>query len=254
LDIAREFLEKHNDILFCFTDFRSDHHGAIVERALRSWYRDPRGWDEIIGPGAPFSAACRPLPGWDDFLCYAGNVYAKVLESCFICTITVTVRREEAGPALQFAEDLPTYEDWWCFALLARQGYGAYLDCETAIQHCHKAPRLTDADTLTCAETRLRVLEAIWGSDREFLQTQQELYDRAVLDQRIHRAKGLIKVGRVRQARSELASIAGVPAAYRLLTILPGPVTAGLFTLRSRFQTLQHGLKASVSLPGAASR
>jgi hypothetical protein len=234
LDLARQVLQRRPDVLFCFSDFLSDHAGKIVRRALRSWHRQTRSWDERGAPGAPYSSIA-PLPwGWEDFNCHIGSIYTEQIAACLICTITVTARREEAAAALEFAEDLPTYEDWWCFSHLARRGPGAYLDCETAIQHCHRSPRLTDADTLICADTRLRMLERIWGADPAFLEAHGDLYRQVLAEQRLRRAKGLILHGRVRDAREELASLPQAPALYRALAALPGPLVGGLFELRRR--------------------
>src|SRR5439155_27301830 len=128
LDRAR--LGARPDVLFCFSDFGHRRASGKERRhGLASWHADPRGWDEILGPGVPYSTIA-PLPaGRDDFRVHVGDAYESELHWNIICTITVAVRRVEAGPALRFAEDLPTYEDWECFARLARAGRAAYLDC-----------------------------------------------------------------------------------------------------------------------------
>src|SRR5207245_579340 len=66
-------------------------------------------------------------------------------------------------------EDLPLYEDWECFARLARAGPVAFLDCETAWNHGHLDRRLTDADTLAQARARLTMIRRVWAADAAFL-------------------------------------------------------------------------------------
>lgn len=235
LDLPRAVLAARPDVLFCFSNFLSDHNGKIYEQALRYWYDSSRPWDDIIGPGVRYSSLARLPAGWADFDCYIGDLYLPQLTVCHLFTSTVTVRREEAGEALQFASDLAPFEDWYCYSRLARKGPGAYLGCETAIQHCYECARLTDADTLVRASMRLLLRERIWGSDAAFLQVHGELYRALQNEGRLQKAKGLIAHGRVREARAELSSLPAVPALVRTLAALPGPVAAGLFDLRRRF-------------------
>ncbi len=237
LDLSRAVLDARPDVLFCFSDFRSDHNGRIYTRALRHWHDDPRGWDEIIGPAVPYSTLADLPEGWSDFDCHIGSIYAVQINMAFVCTITTTVRRAESGAALHFPEDLPTYEDWSCFSTLAKHGLGAFLDCETAVQHCHPGSRLTDADTLACATARLSMLRRIWGADPGFLALNADLYLRTFKDQQLRRIRGLIKHGRVREARAELAALAEAPGWYHALAALPGPLLRRFFELRRRLQT-----------------
>jgi hypothetical protein len=235
IELARRFLEARPDVLFCFSNIRSDHGNRVVHDALRFWTPPgTRAWEELLASGAPYSATAKLPSGWDDFLCHTSNVYSAELACGVVCTITLTVRREEAGAALHFPEDVPTYEDWWCFSQLARRGLGTFLDCETAIQHCHREPRLTDANSLECASTRLRMMEQIWGRDAEFLEKNQALYQRVHREQRLRRIKGLLKNGLVGQARNELREMRDAPAACRVLARLPGAFLARFFGIRQR--------------------
>jgi glycosyltransferase involved in cell wall biosynthesis len=131
----------------------------------------------------------------------------------------------------RFAEDLPLYEDWECFARLARAGRGAYLACETAWNHGHAGPRLTGADALTTTSTRIAMLNRIWGADAPFLATAGEQYRRVLARQHLLRARALIKAGRTSEARQELQRAGGGPFAYHALAGLPGPVARGIVTL-----------------------
>src|SRR5438309_10918597 len=96
----------------------------------------------------------------------------------YIATFTLAARRLEAGTALRFAEDVPTYEDWECFARLAAAGKAAYMDCETVWNHGHAGPRLTDADTFVAMSTRIKIMERTWGQDAAFLSKHRAAYTR----------------------------------------------------------------------------
>jgi len=248
VELARNFLETNPEVLFCFTNFRAEYGNRTLHNGLRFWTPGVRNWEELFGPGVPYSSMAKLPPGWDDFPCHAGNVYSAMLTRGGVCTITLTVRREEAGAALHFPVDVPTYEDWWCYSRLAQRGLGAYLDCETAIQHDYRGPRLTDADSLTCASTRLRMLEHIWGRDAAFLERNQALYQRVLLDQKLERVKGLIRHGLVRQACAELSRIDNAPAVLRVLALLPGPFLALLFGVRQRLYSMR--LHLTQGMPG----
>jgi glycosyltransferase involved in cell wall biosynthesis len=233
LQLQRTLLESRPDVLFCFSDFAvREEGGAERRRFLIHWRQDRRGWDEILGPGVPFSSL-GPLPaGVPDFRVHTGSLYLAEMEADLVATFTLVARREQAGDALHFAEDVSTYEDLECFARLARAGTAAYLDCETAWQWGHGGPRLTDADSYRAAEARLTIMERVWGSDPEFLAAHGERFARVRAVQYVRKARWLIVRGRTREARAELRQAGGGPLSYRLLAALPGPLVRGLFACR----------------------
>ncbi len=234
--LTRRVLEARPDVLFCFTDFAAHRAAGESRRHLAAWHRDPRGWDEILGPGVPFSTLCSLPPGRTDFALHVGDLYPPLLRAPYVPCNTALVRRDRAGADLHFAEDLPTYEDWECFARLARHGPAAYLDCETAWQWAHEGPRLTDADRFVRATTRLTLVDRVWGADAAFLAAHRDEYDRLVRQQRLIRARWWIQEGRTSEARRELAQVSGAPASHRLAAALPGPVARRLASARARLR------------------
>jgi len=230
LELQRTLMARRPDVLFAFSDFAlRDRDGREHRRQLAAWHHDRRSWDVILGPGRPFSTLA-PLPaGRGDFTVHTGNLYPALMRACYVSTITMMVRRE-AGEALRFAEDLPLYEDWECFARLARAGAAAYLDCETAWNHGHPGARLTGADALTTTAARLTMLSRVWGSDAVFLAGSAEAYYRVLSEQHLLRARALLKGGRTTQARCELRLAGGGPLAYRAFACLPEPFARGLAT------------------------
>jgi len=110
------------DILFSFSPTlpcEKMSTAASTGSICRDGTRDARSWGEILGPGFPFSTIGPLPPGRTDFPVHVGDLYPAMLNTCYVATFTVMVRRT-AGEALRFAEDLPLYEDWECFARLAR--------------------------------------------------------------------------------------------------------------------------------------
>ena len=230
LALQRVLMARRPDVLFTFSDFAlRDRDGREYRRQLAAWHHDRRRWDEILGPGRPFSTIGALPAGRADFAVHTGDIYPALMTACYVSTITTLVRRE-AGQALRFAEDLPLYEDWECFARLARAGRAAYLDCETAWNHGHPGLRLTGADALTTTGARLSLLSRVWGSDAAFLADSAEAYYRVLSEQHLLRARALLKGGRTTQARRELRLAGGGPLAYRAFARLPEPLARGLAT------------------------
>jgi hypothetical protein len=140
--------------------------------------------------------------------------------------------RREAGDTARFSEDLPIYEDWYYFAKLAQHGLGAYFDCETAWQHGHSDNRVSDADALLRARSRIRLLESIWGHDASFLNDRQPTYATQLNEARIALARALIAVGQTGEARRVLDQTVHAPRSLSILARIPGPVVQALSKAR----------------------
>jgi glycosyltransferase involved in cell wall biosynthesis len=231
--LQRPFLERRPDVLFCFSDFLVRlEDGTETHNYVAEWRQDQRGWDDILGPGVAYSSIAELPPRRPDFRVHIGNLFLAEMESDHVATHTILVRREAAGPALRFAEDLPVSEDKECFARLAQAGPAAYFDCETAIQYGHAGPRLTDANVHVLASVRLTLLDRIWGQDAAFVARHGDRLEQARRAQRLKRAQWLIARGRTREAREDLREAGPCPLSFRMLAALPGPVTRAFLSVR----------------------
>jgi len=233
LRLQRVFMEARPDVLFCFTDFAvTFKEGGEAHNFLVNWHKDPRPWDEILGSATKYSSIC-PLPsGIEDFRFYVGDLYPSMLKNPFVYTGTLIVRRDEAGEALHFAEDLRWGEDLVCYGQLARKGPAAYLDCETAWQHGHGGERLTDTNVLDVISTRIKIMERVWGSDDNFQKTNGQTYDLLLRNQRLLKVKELIALGRTAEAKSELRNIISPPMSLRILTAMPEAIVRAMLAIR----------------------
>jgi hypothetical protein len=244
--IGRRLLQARPDVLFCFSDLGLRQTGVPdAHGGLRSWHHDARSWDEILGRGSFYSGIAELPPGRADFRVHIGRLYVRQLHANYVAAQTLLVRRNEAGAALRFAEDLPTFEDWECAARLARAGQAAYLDCETAWQWGHASPRLTDADHLTRTTAQLKITERIWAADPEFLASNGEDVRRVLRQLQLERAKWLIRSGRTREARTALDLAGDAPKAYRLLAAMPGFVARELIAVEDAVRRTLIGREAS---------
>lgn len=233
LALQRRFMEARPEILFSFTDLGREY-GGERHALLRGgrWHADLRAWDKILGPARRYSWYAGLPIAMQDFNVYAGNIYAGLMYYGYCSIICVMVRREEAAGTIRFTEGIATYEDWECLGRLARQGKAAFLDFIGSLQHQHEGARITDADWVQRAESRLTVLHNVWGSDADFLKKHGAAYRALVHQQNLARIRGMIALGRQREAREEMRKLAGVPIVYRSAAWLPPGWMNALVTLR----------------------
>ena len=233
LQLQRGVMQARPEAVFCFSEFIvRDHLGHERGNNVPRLYRGPRPFEEVLGPGVPFSSMA-PLPaGRPDFQVHVADYYEAMLDAPFVLTTTVVVRRDAVGDALRFAEDLPTHEDWVCYARVARAGPGAFLACATGVQHKHGGQRVTDLDDLRTSATTIAVLQRVWGADPEFMAHGAERVQKALAKQRRVRAGALVRQGRMREARDELRLAGSTSLLPRLMARLPAPVARGLTGLR----------------------
>lgn len=233
IETQRQLFASLPEILFCFSNFAStDIHGKVYRRHLRTWHNDPRSWDEILGEGKTVSSVISLPEGVEDFKYHVGDLSIPEMKSAYVFTSTVVARREEAGSALHFAEDIPTFEDLECFGRMALIGKAVYLDTETAWQHGEAHDRLSAARSFDRASSRLVVLERVWGQNKDFLERHGQEYRDTVDETRLWRIADLILMGRTGEARKELALVQRYPLSYKLLALLPGSAARGLLALR----------------------
>jgi glycosyltransferase involved in cell wall biosynthesis len=243
LRLQRSVMEAHPELVFCFSEFADRFaDGSERRNRLAAWlchprvgFLDgPRTWDEILGSGIPFSSLASLPPGRNDFQVHIGDLYPTLMEVLCASTITVLVRRSAVREPSWFPQDLPTYEEWECFGRMAAAGPVAYLDCHTAWQCAHDAPRLTDADAVRCAEARITLLTRVWGSDSAFQAKYGERYHRVLARQHLIKASRLVQRARLREGWRELRLAKGSTFWDGLAAALPRSWAGSLARLRCR--------------------
>lgn len=229
LDLQCGLMDARPEILFCFSNTGVRFSwGTEIHRYLTHRYKDARVGERMLGNGVPFSALAELPRGRGDFPVHIGSLYVAEMGASHVLTSSLMVRREDAGDALRFAEDLPTYEDWECFGRLARQGPAAYLDCDTTWFYSHEGPQLTDANASTAASARIAVLTRIWGQDSDYLTDHGEDYRRVLREQRMILIRNFLVLAQPREARKQLRELSDAPFFYSFLAGMPAPVLRGL--------------------------
>lgn len=244
LRLQRQLLACCPDVVFCFSDFllHEDESGREEHDYLKHWHGVLRPWSEILAPGVSYSSLTGSPPDRGDFLVHVGDLYAPLIEGPFVAAWTALVRREMAGNALRFAEDIFVCEDWECFARLSRVGKAAFMACETAINHGHRGSRLTNThNQFQLLAARLMMTERVWGADPEFLAVHAERYEGIVAAIHVDRIKWLASHGKTRAARLELKAVRHPSRTARVIASLPGPVAHALGTSRRAAIALVHG-------------
>jgi glycosyltransferase involved in cell wall biosynthesis len=232
LVLQRAFMRARPDVLFCFTDLGlKDGNGNESHYGLLGWHHDPRSWDEILGLPEPYSSFAPLPPGRKDFNAHIGSLYETMLRINYVPTQTTVARREQAGDALRFGEDIAIHEDHECFIRLSRIGKAAYFDCETVWQCDHDGPRLTRVDSLYNATCRIKMLERTFGADEQFLARLGERYREMLRTEYLTRARYMVRNGWRKEAREELRLAGGGTLPLRLLAAVPGPLARLVFII-----------------------
>lgn len=238
LAMQRALMSAQSDVLYSFSNFAVTlKSGQAVARYASHWLTEPlapRAWDEIVGPARAFSSLAPLPPDATDVAVHIGDMSRALMLDNYVLTSSLVVRRREAGDALRFAEDLPIYEDWYCFARLSLRGAAAYIDCDAAWQHGLAEGRVSDAGTLDRARAWNALCERIWSRDEDFLSQHGELLKQRIAQNRLNLARGLIGAGQSRQAREALAQCVEAPLSYRLLAQTPEVLLRGLSAARRR--------------------
>jgi glycosyltransferase involved in cell wall biosynthesis len=226
LELQRPLLNRDDGIAFIFTDFRVQMpNGEIHGEYTREWSQDRRDWSEILGPGKKYSEFASLPSGRNDFTIHEADLYHDLMSRSYLAAFTYIFRKPLDAVLPAFATDTATLEDWQFFGQVARRGKGIFMACETATQHGHSGPRLTDASELTMIESRLVVLRRVWGGDIEFQRARAADYITVLskLEQRrdFLLGRSLLLKRQVKEARTLLAKAGTVPWKYRALMRMP---------------------------------
>ncbi len=236
LEIQRRFLQANPKVLFCFSDFAvtSERDGSVTRNFLEKWHKDPRSWDDILGAGKAYTSYAQLPQGMRDFEVYIGDLSTAEILSSYVLTSSMMVRKEDAGDALQFAEDVATWEDFECFGRLSLRGVCAYLDIETSWQHGAAEGRLSGVNDYRRAYANVRILERVWGENEQFLSEHREIYQQAIGDGYRWLLRELVASGRTSEARQVLKKSTGMPLLLRVLAFVPPGITRSLISMKHR--------------------
>ena len=222
-DLQRRLMTRLPEILFCFSETRHELGSKkTMNRAAAHHLHTRRLGIRLLGPGVPFSSLAQLCDDCEDFPVHVGDMYASLIEGPAVWCTTAMVRSAPGRPRIYFPEDISYSEDWEYFSELARQGPAAFMDRELAIMHIgHGSPQLIDSGGVYRAETRMTVLQRVWGNDPEFLRSEPEAYHSALKQLRVMRVRRLVLAGDKEEARVQLRLLKEHHILLRFLNWMP---------------------------------
>ena len=219
LELARRWLAARPDVLFVFSEFAvTDREGRPRRRYLIHWHHDHAQLGRDPRARRAYSSAHGLPEGIPDFRVHVGSLYEREFARHYVLTSSLVARRVEAGDALHFGEDVPDARGPRVLRPALGRGQAAFFDCETAWQHGHAGERLSRARQPAPRGgehhgARARLGRRTRRSSRDTTSSTgacSTSCDRS-------RVGDLIVLGRLREAREELARMQRPPLVYRVL-------------------------------------
>ena len=173
LELQVAVMEGNPDLGLLFSDFLIMREtGELVPHGLHTWYHHSKPWEEIFDRVAVSTVSIPSIVS--PVRLYCGWLYRALLDEFYVLTSCAIVRADRLTPDARFTEGVKIYEDWEFFARISRTSVTGYLELDTTINRGgNDRPRVTDASIASKAESRLRMIDAVWKSDREFLLAHQ---------------------------------------------------------------------------------
>ncbi len=240
LQLQRAVMSRYPQAVYSFCNLYSQRlDGTRLHDLVSDWRTTPWVGSEsaplhlkgLLGPGRPYSSIAKLPPGQADFDVYVGHLYAGLMQVHYVTSGGIVVRRSIAGDQFHFPTDRKVMEDWDCYARLAKLAPVAYLDTELAVMHVHGGPRMTDAREVEQIDVRLAILQRIWGADADFVAGHLSSYEALLRSMRTHRARYLVRDGRLQEVRDQFFEFGGPPW-LRLLASLPAWTVRPLLSIR----------------------
>jgi glycosyltransferase involved in cell wall biosynthesis len=161
-------------ILDTFPEYRAihsnfrlfDNSGVVVEKGLEYWMFLLRGLTSI--EWLDFYPIKHQLYNHDIshdnklIGIYAGNIFTSLLDSSCANCITLLVHRDCLTPEVRFAENYPTWEDYWFFCSLSERENLIFVNTAVAEQRGHQGPRLTQTEYFKALECHIDIVDRIY--------------------------------------------------------------------------------------------
>jgi len=169
LELQVAIMERQPNLGFLFSDFLITGEGEkTTPRGLQTWFRNPLRWEEVLENMTVSSVL--HAPEGKPVRLYCGQIYRALLSDPYVLPTSAIVRADRLTSDIRFAENVLRYSDWEFFARLARTTLAGFVDLDTVINRGgNDRPRLTQTSNAVTTEQRLRMIDAVWKTDRAFL-------------------------------------------------------------------------------------
>lgn len=192
LELQVAIMEQHPNLGFLFSDFLITGDGdQVCPRGLQTWFRHPLRWEDILEDMTVSSMQC--LPEKEPIRLYCGQIYRALLSEPYVLPTCAIVRADRLTSDIRFPENALRYSDWDFFARLARTTLAGFLDLDTAINRGgNDRPRLTQTSNAVTTQQRLRMIDAVWKADTQFLAIHADEVARVEADQWLSLARAQV--------------------------------------------------------------
>lgn len=163
------------------------------------------------------------------FKVYGGNIFGTQLRVPCVSCWTLLVRRKCLEPDIRFAENYPTWEDYWFICKLSEKQEFLYIDVATAENRSHGGPRLTGTSAANRLKCHIDTIEKVYLQSSSVHRPPLDEIKRAYRDLHISLYKEHVKSGDSIQAKMLLRALRGLGIPwndgsfylYRLASLLP---------------------------------
>lgn len=242
LSLQFKVLEHFPEIKIIHSNFYTfDGDRIIIPRGLDYWVNSLRGGDAVNWSDAYskkyHSAEFGINMGGNDFDIYTGNIFAALLHATYGACWTMLIHRSCLKKHIRFAENFPTWEDYWFLCLLAEYNEIVFMDLATAENRGHQGQRLTTrTDFIDPLRCHREIIKHIFMNSKSPYKPD----DQAIVLKCVHIHSWLLReymkkgdLARAKDVRNAIDELGGsqsgmTDSLYRMLTYLPFNVVSHL--------------------------
>jgi len=167
LSLQFKVLERFPEINAVHSNFYTFEGDRItIKKGLEFWVESLSGtretdWSAIYS--RKYSSSELGIHHRVPFHIYSGNIFPAMLYAPYGACWTMLIRRVILSAGIRFAEDFPTWEDYWFLCRLAEYNEILFMDVPTAENRGHQGPRLTSRpDFIDPLHCHLRICKDIF--------------------------------------------------------------------------------------------
>jgi len=174
---------------------------------------------------------------------YTGNIFAVLLYALYGSCLTMLIHGCCMKEQIRFAENFPTWEDYWFICKLSEYNDIIFIDVPTAENRGHRGPRLTTRssfiDPLRC---HIEICKNIYMNSESPFKPENKEISKQCKNIHMKLMKEYIKIGNLASAKSTRRAINDMGYAqsgieemlYKMLTYLPFNVVSHLVSMKKK--------------------
>jgi glycosyltransferase involved in cell wall biosynthesis len=206
-------------VLEAFPDYKAVHSNfytfaenrIVIENGLDFWASNFKHGKQIDWTKAyskkykstDFNIDNKGVP----FDIYTGNIFRVQLRAPYASNWTLLIHKDCFNSEIRFAENYPTWEDYWFFSKLSERYDIIFMNIATAENRSHRGPRLTQGDFTEVLKCHIDICEKIYFPSQSINRPPTEEIEAQYKMLHIILFKRLLIKGSKMEAKKVLASI-----------------------------------------------